>query len=126
VGHTVGSVLRGGPWPPPAERKASSYPRDSLRPVVSRVNVANSVANSEVANSEEDVPPMKLPAASYEESQVDIQVHMAHGPRRLQAQQILIECGVLHGRPLLGRPYYSFTLSTENSKGRGQHSSRRQ
>ena len=122
MGHTVGSVLRGGPWPPPAERKASSYPRDSLRPVVSRVNVAN----SEVANSEEDVPPMKLLAASYEESQVDIQVHMAHGPRRLQAQQILIECGVLRGRPLLGRPYYSFTLSTENSKGRGQHSSRRQ
>jgi hypothetical protein len=93
VGHTVGSVLRGGPWPPPAERKVSSYLDVSLRPVVRRVNVPN---------SEEDVPPMKLPAASYGESQVDIQVHLAHGPRRLQAQQILIECGVLHGRPPLG------------------------
>lgn len=33
---------------------------------------------------------------------VDVQVHVAHGPGRLQAQQVLIECGVVHGRSLPG------------------------
>lgn len=44
----------------------------------------------------------------------DIQVHAAHGPRRLQHQQVLIERGVLHGRSLLDRPYYPFRLPMGN------------
>lgn len=45
---------------------------------------------------------------------MDVQVHAAHGPRRLQAQQVLIERGVVHGRPLLGRPSYPFSLPMRN------------
>jgi hypothetical protein len=44
----------------------------------------------------------------------DVQMDAAHGLRRLQAQQVLRERGVLHSRPLLGRPYYPFTLPTGN------------
>ena len=44
----------------------------------------------------------------------DIQVHAAHGPRRLQAQHVLIARGVVQGRPLLGRPSYPFILPTGN------------
>ena len=45
---------------------------------------------------------------------LNVQVHAAHGPRRLQAQQVLIQRSVLHGRSLLGRPYYPFSLPTGN------------
>ena len=45
---------------------------------------------------------------------LDVQGHAAHGPWQLQAQQVLIERGVLHGRSLLGRPYYAVTLPTGN------------
>ena len=44
----------------------------------------------------------------------DIQVHAAHRPRRLQAQQVLIECGVLHGDLLVRPPCYPFRLPMRN------------
>lgn len=46
----------------------------------------------------------------------NVQVHAAHHPWRLQAQQVLIDCGVVYGRSFVGRPSYSLRLPMENTE----------
>jgi len=53
---------------------------------------------------------------------LDIEIHLLHGPRGLQAQQVLVQSRIAHGPPPFGEPSYRdlYPLKTrKNLKKRG-------